>query len=564
MKNPKLRNRLLLLFVQIGKLSVSMAEQYLQKHHHPEIIQSFRKLQSMGLIKKIHKNPGKGIPLPRGRPKEYYEITEIGLRYLIESDIQPERFWYLLIAYCHNYNDHKDISLASIRAFYSFFLTHYLKFSSAINLAFQLDYVNQMIDNWFKKNINKNKKVVKLDQKILETVALHPDISLEDLAAIINSSPDTVEMTLTKYLMINPKCDYEDFLQQCVIISKQDESEKVHYQLSLFGVLLVMTLIRRSQAGDNSLFYINLSIEEYYSALARNYGNKLPLILGKWTQIVKNSLMSWAEYNFDIILVDEKERSKVMSTPVIMGGNKDLYQNIRSLTLYNYKKIVEILEIGLSVYRKYKENKLDNNLSTNSENSIKSCKRIYDILRDVQASLVYLNPKDFLRDLYRQERKRKEYIGRQSVTLLGLRTAYDLLIMDFDLSSSNRSVIENLEKSLSNEITFLYYANLIDSIFYPVVHPNKGIISVCNEIMSQRMKMSPKPDYNDPEYHKQVMSIHSPKRRLLSLLNYDKEIREWFFSIMEDIIRYQNETSESISNIYKEVDQKDAMAERYS
>lgn len=368
------------------------------------------------------------------------------MRYLIEADIRPEKFWYLVIAYCHNYSDDKDISLASIHSFYSHFLSNYLKYSAAINLAFQLDYINQMIENWFKKNIKKNRKGMKLDQKILEILALYPNASLEDLLAITKSSPDIMEVTLTKYLMVDPKNDYEDFLQQCVIVSKQDESEKVHYELSLFGVVLIMALIRRSQAGDNSLFYNNLSIEEYYSTLARNYGNKLPLILGKWTHVVKKNLMSWAEYNFDIILTDERQRLKVMNTREIMGGNKDLYQNIRSLTIYNYKKIVEILEVGLSILRKYNENKLDNNLSTDGGNSIKrsqNAKQIHGILRDIQASLAYLNPQDFMRDLYRQERKRKEYIGRQSATLLGMRTAYDLLIKDFDLSSNNRSVIED-------------------------------------------------------------------------------------------------------------------------
>jgi hypothetical protein len=271
----------------------------------------------------------------------------------------------------------------------------------------------------------------------------------------------------------------------------------------------------------------------------------------------KKNLMSWAEYNFDIVLVDERERLKIMNTPVIMGGNKDLYQSIRSLTLYNYKKIVEVLEIGLSIFRKYNENKLDNNLLIDSENSKRSqnIKRIHRVLREIQGSLAYLNPIDFIRDFYRQERKRKEYIGRQSATLLGLCTAYDLLIMDFSLSSGDKSVVESLEKSLSNEIALLYYLNLINPIFYPI---NEGYLSVHEEIMFQMIEMSSKSNYRDLEVHSGVRVLYSPKPRLVSILKQDNEIRKWFFSIMDDIVRYQKETSKSISHIYNEVNQIDA------
>ena len=76
---------------------------------------------------------------------------------------------------------------------------------------------------------------------------------------------------------------------------------------------------------------------------------------------------------------------------------------------------------------------------------------------------------------------------------------------------------------------------------------------VHKEILTQHIKISPKSDYDSTEHSKLVRSLYSPKRMLLSILKDDKEIREWFLSTMGVIIRYQNETSESMSSIYDKV-----------
>jgi hypothetical protein len=99
---------------------------------------------------------------------------------------------------------------------------------------------------------------------------------------------------------------YWDFLLHNTIIYKEESKDNIKtYELSLFGVILALTLIRYNDMDKlkHGLYYNNISFIEYYEKIVANYKDKLPLIFGKW-KVLKDILRLYAAYNFDVIIDD--------------------------------------------------------------------------------------------------------------------------------------------------------------------------------------------------------------------------------------------------------------------
>jgi hypothetical protein len=64
---------------------------------------------------------------------------------------------------------------------------------------------------------------------------------------------------------------YWDFLLHSIIITKQrTENDTKTYELSLFGVMLVLTLVRRCERGKlkHDLYHKDIRFSEYYDQIA--------------------------------------------------------------------------------------------------------------------------------------------------------------------------------------------------------------------------------------------------------------------------------------------------------
>jgi len=77
-------------------------------------------------------------------------------------------------------------------------------------------------------------------------------------------------------------------LHKTIVIKTNGTGNNV-YELSLFGVLLVQTVILYNQMNklQYGLYYNDMLLEDYYDKIASNYQNKLPLIFGKWNLLKK-------------------------------------------------------------------------------------------------------------------------------------------------------------------------------------------------------------------------------------------------------------------------------------
>ena len=88
-----------------------------------------------------------------------------------------------------------------------------------------------------------------------------------------------------------------------IIAIQRTEYDTKTYELSLFGVMVVLTLVRLRERGrlKHDLYYRDIRFSEYYNKIAANYAHKLRLIFEKW-DILKRVLGSYSAYNFDIII----------------------------------------------------------------------------------------------------------------------------------------------------------------------------------------------------------------------------------------------------------------------
>ena len=144
---------------------------------------------------------------------------------------------------------------------------------------------------------------------------------------------------------------YWDLLLHSVIIVKSGKDNIKTYESSLFGVILVLLLVRYHDRGhlEHGLYYNNFSFFDYYDKIAHTYEHKFPLIFGKWS-LLKKVLRSYAAYNFDVVLDKEIRTREDDKISIKRGGNKELYDGIRKLVPPNYQQLTEIAKAGRAVW----------------------------------------------------------------------------------------------------------------------------------------------------------------------------------------------------------------------
>ena len=135
-----------------------------------------------------------------------------------------------------------------------------------------------MCSKWI-QDYAKNEDIISLEQKVIEVLAIYPGLSLKQ---IVNNTGETREEKIIKvldsYIMkefhykdnydINSDDDngdsleqYLDFMHHCIVAIRLTAKGTETYELSLFGIIIAMTLIRYHEMGRRriSLFYHGLS-----------------------------------------------------------------------------------------------------------------------------------------------------------------------------------------------------------------------------------------------------------------------------------------------------------------
>jgi hypothetical protein len=545
---PKLQMKVLELVAVDGKVSVSIADSILikERHHHPEVWRAFRILEMSRLIKKwVDRNPGKGKPMGKGRQKIYYKITESGLALLItdydkilKKVIDPQKFWRMMMTFC--VCSTKQTTLGTVEGFYQLFLRKYLKYSSGHGYSFQLDQFNQMCNNWIQHTILASNEFTS-DQRALEILAIHPRITLEELVSKIGkATTEEIEKILSDYASMPHKTaavdvngnldgidsnttDWHSQLHKIVVVEPNANGNDL-YELSLFGVLLVQTLVRYHEMDrlKHGLHYNDISFEDYYDKISSNYQNKLPLVFGKWN-LLKKILKTISAHNFGIIL-DRQTRSNAMAKSFLDGGNKEFYDSLIGVALHSRNRLSEFYAKGLMEFSNYVTGAIsqfpDKNTMEARSYLYQKTGAVYQMLLKVN---ILIDPSTYdpvsFQEMVKNEAP-SDIINPQQAERVSCYYGIDII-----------------EKAFAEEITFLYFLNLHNNYRFQVMLPK-------NYYDFQESKIR---ELNDVE------PSLLPMQCLLTILKHDGQIREWFLAWVEDLVRYQQEILGTMDDFYNEI-----------
>jgi DNA-binding PadR family transcriptional regulator len=498
-KPPKLKFDILEFLALRGNCSKSDLKNSLGRYY-PDISHSVDDLSRTGHLRFAGKRAG------RGKVEVYYAITEKGLKALLYT-LNPIRFWEILYGYCQN-ND-EIVKFDKIDEFYQIAIRKCLKYANH-GFSYQLDIFDNLCNNWFQNTIVKRDSITTL-QKVIEILASCPKITLEELLEKIDESKTHVEKILRSHSSTSnlPEEEfsftmithgYDDFLIQNIIITTQDANyNKPIYELSLFGVMLCLAMLRYNDMdGLRGGLYHEYSFEKYYDIIALNYEHKLPLIFRKWNHL-KGILGVFTYYNFDIVLHGEVRSNSKRLSSVMKGGNKQLIEGIREIILDNKESISDFVNAGSKVLGRYMLMQL-----LPEDINRTDYKRVYWLHEKLKGLLMLLDP------------------------IPSLSPTTDTIGM-MGFMKGTCSILKDMEGSFADEIAAFYYMNLCSDSDIRVSEPRKY-------------------------YHsKSFKPLNKTPRQGLSLfVEQDKErplIKEWLFKWRDDLTRLQSEVLDNVKAI---------------
>jgi hypothetical protein len=553
-KKPVLRIKILRLIGSVGSLSVHGADQLLgAKHHHNEVWESFHALQKNKLITVL--KLGKFYS---GRKQNFYGLTETGLSALIQEGMSPYDFWRALINF---YRFAERVNFEVIDRYYLVYIRTYLKYQSVVDnhsYIFQLDIFDHMCQKWVRDNIKE--KEISLSQKILEVLALQPNLPPKQIAEKIDISIEIVNEELKRItrdttfenggFLIGDDQPYDsetllDILSDFMlhnIIKTTDGTGNVRFSLSLYGVMLTVYLVLNHNANRiaKNLFLMDKrSIQYSLDTISKNYSDTLPLIFGQW-DLLKSILKVMSVYNFQVI-IDKKVQSDLLQTPVSLKGFKEYYDDMQGVSLHSRKQLIDLYKNGISAYTSYrieldskkmKIEKVKEDASyeirlkkekkelEKAENAVKAIK---NKLVEISSILGYSSGREVS----------KNKIGPQKYG---------------ELPSDNSSAVTKFQRAFANEITFLYYISQDhDRVPMPVMLPAPDFYKESSIPPSKReakkfwarpydkYSLAPQKDHFPPL---------SSKQRLHDILKGSPQIRELLINSINDCIIYHDQSKD--------------------
>lgn len=511
-----LRLEIIEYFTSKSKLSKTMVEKDFKRHkhlrgtnryvshHRPEISKDIDLLATEGVIAAAGTDPGQGKVHSRGRPQKYYKITEYGLKRLIaDPRISKTQFWKVLHDYCSNPDI--DITLDKLEEFLLIYINHYARFRNHGFTAY-FDVFHALCNNWFMEKVLTSGEISTL-QKILEVLAMNPKIAFNGLVEKVADLESNVKevLSLCSYSLRSfhdveiTDGDYSkgipEFIIKNIIIVDQEKGGGLTYELSLFGVMLVLLILFNNNMKKlkHGLYIKKYPFKKYCDKIAHNYSHKLPLVFGRWDRLVQ-ILQNSAIYNFDVVLLhDGLVDSKSNSLSVIMKGNEEIFQGIQKILRFNNSLIQDLVNAGYEVFKDYFLVRFDRCALERIKNDL-TFKKMNLVCALLEEIMVILDPLSY---------------HYPRLSLVTFTTLYP-----------NR-ILKYMEESFAKEISAFYYLNLLK--------PNIDV---------SEMKMS----YESVSKSKDLKC--NMEQRLLLLVQEikgDASLRNWVNRWSEDIDSlYQN------------------------
>jgi len=521
--------KILFCLAKWGESSRLGIESILKHHDHHVIWDAFKKLEDNKMITRTRSTQR------AGRREFFFSVTEDGLSTLILEIRLPQEFWSVMLGYC--YNTKNNVSLKKIKDFYQLFIQKYLKYSERQRFTFELDLFDKACNDWLDK-INANEKIP-ITQVILETLALHPNLTLREIAQNMKGFREVeVANTLSNLISATANDSYYDYMHGTtrVIEKWQLLSTKIikvrrnlrgvdTYQLSLFGVLFLLKLIRQNDINRlrHGLYNNDKSFLEYCDIIAYNYRDTIPLIFSK-RSLLKKILKTFAAYNFDII-VDQQFRDKIMRELAIfkrpgeeeymISGNRYLFDGYKSILEISRRQLGEVQIKGIEALTNIASHRIVDFPDDSREHTRKiDDKKIEAILKLIHEITVNLETVGYDPITYKEKAMGWGFASEEAERL------------------SQFFEIDSIEGPIANEISFLYYLNLNDEWYFHTINDSLE-----------------RPLYTMNDSLERPLYVR-PQQCLLAILRKDSEVQEWFSKWIRDIMNYQKEVMQSMSDFY--------------
>jgi DNA-binding MarR family transcriptional regulator len=317
--------------------------------------------------------------------------------------------------------------------------------------------------------------------------------------------------------------DYLKFLFHCIVI-KNDDSDGPRYELSLFGIILILAIITHPK---QRVFYATNGLEKkaedlikFYNKVSQNYTEKLPLIFGKWPLLTKTWHFAY-QWFYPVLyekIEDEFARAiRPGPVPVSHGGIKEYQDAIQEISFHTTARLFDLYR-GLS-----------------------SALRI--AVHNVESEDPPMHNVDQQTFLSALEKKQKELAVLLKYADLGkfvgeLKDNKDLMQVDQHMKIIYNSDLTIVEKAFASEITFLFYINLARNKFLDYTEEGRNFLW----------------DERDSGY-KNIADYHilKPSDFLKEILKSDRELKNMFLQWIDDIRDYRHKSEKQIEEFEKTI-----------
>jgi DNA-binding Lrp family transcriptional regulator len=458
----------------------------------------------------------------KGKPRIVYGLSKLGFQAFLTEDHTPKEFWSALIIL---YKQQEHILEHEIEGNVTIFIDKYI--GQNICRAYSFYSNLYFFDIIFKSYWENNKKssmleedAVPLSQKILEYLSFNRLASLKEIATATNVPQEQIITFLEEFcpdfyraqaapINMGPHASlerYRDVLSHSLVVSSLPARKKEsRYELSLFGIMLILAVIRAENIFEffniskkRTNFY-NISLDGFLEKLAKNYSEKLPLIFGKWNKIKLSFVNSDCilPLLFDPVFFKD-ERPGYFSLPLPKGGNKEIHESIKAISSIATSKLSEIYEEGCIAFT---------SLDEKYRNQTLFAPIVLNILDKLEIHLGYADVDLTLKNLTKMKKTSRERIPPDYL-----------------------KIIESL---FEKEITFIFYASLLREESYNRQWTNERELFL--------------PSTTD---HRFV----SGKNLLLEITKQDHDINYIVRKWVKDSCTYQTEVSRRMQSLVEELE----------
>lgn len=256
---------------------------------------------------------------------------------------------------------------------------------------------------------------------------------------------------------------------------------------------------------------------KYYDKIASYYPEKLPMIFGKWKLLRRHLRFDWFPTIFDYLFIDKTE---ILSLSILLGGNKEIYDNIRSAMLNTVSKFAMVYNAGtLALDSDYPDEFRDN-----MHYSLMEAK-----LDEINMLLRYSSVESFIQ--YMMKRKKELLDSNYAHVSLEYKDMPAWKVsqqMEIDWEEKKLNFLDELhyiENAIAEEFSFLFFIGLL------------------------RENDSKASDYPITISIPESPGLVCPKWFLQRVLHDDTEIRNKLLGWIDETLNYQKLALEKIKEI---------------